>query len=117
MVFKVIVAGSRSFDDYELMKKKLDYFFRDQKDVAILSGTARGADRLGERYARERGLPVERFPADWDLFGKSAGYHRNQKMAKYADACVCFWDGASRGTEMMIKIARERKLPLRIVTF
>lgn len=115
-MLKVIIAGSRDFDDYELLKSKCDYFLRN-REVEIVSGTARGADVLGERYAEERDLVVKRFPADWDKYGKRAGYLRNVEMAEYADALITFWDGKSRGTKHMIDIAREKDLKIRIVKF
>ncbi len=71
---------------------------------------ARGADRLGERYAKERGYPVRLFPADWEKFGKSAGYRRNAEMAKYADGLIAFWDGRSAGTGHMIYLAKKNAI-------
>ena len=116
-IFKVIVAGTRTFDDYELLKSKLDFFLKNQTDVEIVSGTARGADALGERYAAERGLAVKQFPADWDRYGRSAGYRRNAEMAEYADAAVVFWDGKSKGSKHMIDLAKEKGLPVRVVLY
>jgi hypothetical protein len=115
--FKVIVAGGRDFSDYELMKRKVLHFLQNMQAVEIVSGGANGADKLGERLANEIGWSFKVFPADWDLNGKSAGYIRNVEMAKYADACVCFWDGKSRGTEHMIKIAEKEKLHLRVIKY
>jgi len=80
------------------------------RPTVILSGAARGADRLGECWAAEQGIACERYPADWDRYGKSAGYRRNVQMASCADALVALWDGASRGTEHMIEHARQRGL-------
>ena len=97
---KVIVAGSRGFSDYALLKRKLDRMLSQQSVVTIVSGTARGADRLGERYAEEHGHNVERYPAQWDVFGKSAGYRRNEQMAKVADAVVL--NGARVGKGCLI---------------
>ncbi|BBW98885.1 DUF2493 domain-containing protein [Geobacillus subterraneus] len=117
--WKVIVAGSRSFSDYRMMEQALLYYLSrcDLSLVEIVSGTARGADQLGERFAQEHGCAIKRFPADWARYGKRAGLIRNEEMAKYADACVCFWDGKSRGTKHMIDVAREYRLWLRVVRF
>ncbi len=118
--FRVIVAGGRDFNDYELMKRKLDHILSKvslKRDIIIISGTARGADSLGERYAREKGYKVERFSADWNRFGKSAGYKRNTQMAEVAQACICFWDQNSRGTQHMINIARDKELKVRIIYY
>lgn len=71
----------------------------------VVSGTARGVDRLGERWARERGIPVRRFPARWNELGRRAGYVRNLEMVEYGDALVAVWDGESRGTRHVISAA------------
>ena len=114
---KVIIAGSRNFNDYSLLCSKCDNALSNQTDVEIVSGTAHGADTLGEKYAEERGYKIKRFPADWSKYGKSAGFFRNTEMGKYADALICFWDGASRGAKMMIDLANENKLKVKVYIF
>jgi hypothetical protein len=116
-MFKVIVAGGRDFADYDLLKSKLDNLLVNRDPVEIVSGTARGADKLGEFYAKRSQLAVALFPADWDLYGKSAGYKRNAQMADYADALVAFWDGKSRGTMHMINLAKSAGLQVRVVNY
>lgn len=76
----------------------------------VISGTARGADLLGEEWARAHDVPIERFPADWNKYGKSAGYKRNEQMADAAQALIALWDGSSRGTKHMIDIAMRKGL-------
>jgi hypothetical protein len=109
---KVIIAGSRSFNDYELLKERCDYWLGNEIkiDLQILSGTANGADKLGEKYALERGYKVIKFPADWETYGKKAGYLRNKEMAKVGDILIAFWDGKSKGTKHMIDLAKEFKI-------
>jgi hypothetical protein len=116
---KIIVAGSRGFNDYPKLKSVLDELIGDtpKETVEIVSGTANGADKLGEKYADETGLKVVRFPANWDLYGKRAGYLRNVDMAKYGTHCVCFWDRISKGTSHMINIAENEGLELKIVMY
>jgi len=116
-MFKVIVAGGRDFADYDLLKSKLDNLLVNRDPVEIVSGTARGADKLGEFYAKRSQLALALFPADWDLYGKSAGYKRNAQMADYADALVAFWDGKSRGTMHMINLAKSAGLQVRVVNY
>lgn len=114
--FRVIIAGTRDFADYDLLCQKCDSILsakRQDSHIIVVSGTARGADRLGERYARERGYEIRRFPADWDNDGNSAGPIRNAKMADNADALIAFWDGKSRGTRNMIETAEEKGLLVR----
>lgn len=114
-MFRVIIAGGRDFNDYELLKTTMDKLLSNVSDeIVVVSGRARGADSLGERYAQERGYSVSLFPAQWNLYGKRAGFLRNEEMAKNADALVAFWDGQSRGTESMIRLARQRGLKVRI---
>jgi predicted Rossmann fold nucleotide-binding protein DprA/Smf involved in DNA uptake len=118
---KIIVAGGRTFNDYELMATKLEYLLSNQINkqnaIMIISGTAGGADRLGERYAKEQEFELLKMPANWDKYGKSAGYKRNHAMACLADGVVVFWDGKSRGSKHMINIAAKRELPMRIVPY
>jgi hypothetical protein len=113
---KVIIAGSRDFDDYELLCKYCDHILQNQTDIEIVSGTAKGADQLGERYAKEKEYKITRFPADWSL-GKSAGYIRNEEMAKYADALIAFWNGMSKGSKHMINLANKYNLKIRICNY
>lgn len=115
---RLIVAGGREFNDYELLKEKLDnLLINNTDDVEIVSGKARGADSLGEKYAKEKGYTVKEFPAKWNEYGKRAGYLRNEEMALYATHCVCFWDGKSKGTKHMIDLAKKSNLNLRVVSY
>ena len=114
---KVIIAGGRDFNDYELLKKETDMFLKDELWTAeIVSGGAKGADKLGEQYARYRGLALTQFHADWSN-GKQAGPIRNAEMADYADALIAFWDGKSRGTANMIQNAKNKGLIIKIVNY
>lgn len=119
VMFKIIVAGSRSFSDYSLMVRTLDRLLinKDPHEIQIVSGTAPGADRLGERYASETRLALKKFPADWERLGKRAGFVRNEAMASYADALVLFWDGQSRGSAHMLQVAQSQGLAVRVVHF
>lgn len=117
--YRVIIAGCRDFNDYELLKEKCDYFLQDEKkeDVVIISGHASGADALGERYAQERGFQLETFPADWKAHGRAAGPIRNARMASAANALIAFWDGKSRGTKNMIESAKNHNLKVVVVRY
>jgi hypothetical protein len=110
---KVIIAGSRTFNDYELLKRVCNETLTTITE--IVSGTANGADKLGERYAKEKGYSIKQFPADWNKHGKSAGYIRNKQMAEYADALIAFWDGKSKGTKHMIDLAKYHKIKVKII--
>ena len=114
---RVIIAGGRDFSDYEKLSERVLHLLSAQDQVTIVCGEARGADSLGKRLACEKGWEVLSFPADWDKYGKAAGYKRNEEMARNADALIAFWDGKSKGTKHMIDIARECNLPARIVKY
>lgn len=114
---KVIVAGGRDFNDYELLKSKLDTYLKNAVDIEIVCGGARGADALGARYAKERGHKIAQFPADWGKYGKAAGHIRNQDMGFYADTLVAFWDGKSAGTRNMIKFMTGLQKPMKTVMY
>jgi hypothetical protein len=118
-MFRVIVAGGREFNNYVLLANKLDVALRNKvsEGVTIVSGAARGADKLGEQYAKERGYVIDSHPADWEQFGKSAGYIRNKEMAQNADALMAFWDGKSRGTKHMIDLAKQHGLKVIVINY
>ena len=138
---RIIIAGDREFNDYELLKRSvLDIIFdlecrntitgignasrvNEKHLIEFISGTARGADKLGERFVDESIWSVKRFPANWDLYGKRAGYIRNEQMAKYAmsdnnyGVLIAFWDGVSKGTKHMIDLAKKHGLEVHVVEY
>lgn len=111
---KVIIAGSRDFDDYNKLCEVCDFMLQNHTEIEVISGGARGADKLGEKYANERGYTVTQFKADWNKHGKSAGYKRNAEMAEYGDALICFWDGKSKGSKHMINLAEKHNLKMKV---
>ena len=109
---KTIIAGSRDITDYETVRAAVDA--SGFHISAVVSGKARGVDRLGEQWAREYSVPVKEFPADWNRHGKAAGPIRNRQMADYAGALIAIWDGESHGTKDMIVQARKNNLMIYI---
>ena len=119
-MIKVIIAGSRNFSDYGLLAKTCDHMLQNQEDVEIVSGKEpKGADKLGELYAEEKGYHIEEFKAHWSQFGDAAGPIRNKQMAEYADALICFWDGdtVKSGTYNMIQQARFAGLKIKVCEY
>ena len=118
---KIIIAGSRSFNNYQYLYDRIKWVLNqeniDLHDVEIVCGMAQGADKLGEEFANDHLLQVKYFPAQWDLYGKQAGYIRNKAMAEYADLCICFYDGQSKGTKLMMNLAMEHKISLYAFNF
>ena len=117
-MFRVIIAGGRDFDNYDLLKRKMDHLLSETvEQIQVVCGQARGADSLGQLYAKERGYEVRYYPANWDYYGKKAGMLRNEQMAQNADALVAFWDGKSRGTKNMIENAEKYNLKIRVIKY
>ena len=117
---KLIIAGGRDFNDYDLLEETCTYMLSaliNAYEVEIVSGGAKGADSLAQRFARSNRLKLTVMNADWDKHGKSAGYKRNQEMANYATHVIAFWDGKSRGTKHMIDTAQRDGLKCKVVTY
>jgi len=105
----IAIVGSRNFTDYQYMKETINsHLYFEVNDINyIISGGAKGADTLAERYAKEHNIPIKIFPAQWETFGRSAGYRRNIEIIKNADLVFAFWDGISKGTKHSIDLARK----------
>ena len=124
---RIIIAGSRSFDDYGLLCRECNRIIQEYKmfnDVGfeIVEGGARGADTLAKWYALDKNYKLTIMNADWDKFGRGAGYIRNEQMAKYAledpkRICILFWDQESKGTKNMRDIAEKYGIKTFIVPF
>lgn len=127
MRIRIIVAGGRDFNDYDLLHSSLvELLFEiddtNTTEIEFVSGTCRGADVLGEQFAYNYNYDAKRFPANWNEFGKRAGWVRNCDMAKYASEAdhgilVAFWDGKSKGTKNMIDIANRYGLDVKVVRY
>ena len=117
-MLKVIIAGGRDFKDYHLLHekcKKILFTNYSPSDLVILSGKEpRGADALGERFAKQYGIKILEFPPDWNKYGKAAGPIRNRQMAENANALIAF-DTSGRGTKNMIETANELGLKVRVI--
>ncbi|MDD6478394.1 MAG: DUF2493 domain-containing protein [Oscillospiraceae bacterium] len=117
MIKRVVIAGCRYYENYKEAEEYIDFCIsniRKENEIIIVSGGARGADALGERYAEENGFKIERYLPNWDKYGKSAGPKRNRQMAEIGDYVICFWDGKSKGTKSMIEAARKSGKPIKI---
>lgn len=110
---RVLVCGSRHFQDYALMEKTLEAL----AITTIIEGEARGADTLARRYAERRGLDVLPFPALWDKHGKAAGPIRNKQMLVEGqpELVIAFRGPNSRGTQNMIDQAKKAGIPVEVI--
>ena len=119
--YRVIVCGGRDFSDEVLCFRSLDGILSRYGRCEIVSGHAKGADRLGEKYAEANGLECAVFPADWRRYGRGAGLIRNREMLLYAKQAfpvvVAFWNGQSRGAKQMIDIAEQAGAAVHVVRY
>ena len=116
-MFKVIVAGSETFNDYKLLKQKLDFYLQNKKDIMIISGGVKGADELGVRYAHEKGYILKQVDTEWNKYGELVEAKRNERMALEADGCIIFWSGSGSGIVKLIESARKFNLSIKVVLY
>lgn len=124
---KVIMAGGRDYDNEQLMHDQAYYFMRNLEVELIITGGQKtwhkgkkkfiGADYQAKLFAEKKGIQHKEFPADWDRYGNRAGFIRNTAMGEVGTHLLAFWDGKSRGTKMMIDIARRKGIPVEIVFY
>lgn len=118
-MLRIIIAGGRDFNDRDAIIDALQPLTKHLKagQVQIVTGGARGADALGAQIATLYGCNHALFPAQWDDYGKPAGYIRNELMAENADVLIACWDGKSRGTKHMIGVAKLKGLDVVMVHY
>lgn len=116
---RLIIAGTRTFTDYAKLCEVMATFVKEHpgQAITIISGTAQGADRLGEKWARENEVPVERHAAQWKRYERSAGFIRNRVMAATATHLIAFWDGKSKGTKHMIDLGTGHLVDVHVVAY
>lgn len=119
---RIIIAGGRDFINYSLLEFEVKKFIVEhnlQLPIEIVSGHARGADTMGERFAHKYKLDLKIFPAEWDKYGNRAGPIRNEEMAKYCELqyAIIFWDGQSSGSKNMIENSKKYNLTYKIVRY
>jgi hypothetical protein len=108
---KVAVIGSRNFNDYEKVKQVLS-----TKNITLLvSGGAKGADTLGQKYAEEHDIETKIFLPDWEKYGKKAGFLRNSDIINESELVIAFWDGFSKGTLDSLKKAKKENKNILII--
>lgn len=110
---KLAIIGSRNFTNYKLLQEILEQY--KPKITLVVSGAAKGADSLGEKWALENNIQTLIFPADWNQYGKRAGFIRNEDIIKNCDCCVAFWDGESKGTKHSLSLCKKYNKPFEIV--
>jgi hypothetical protein len=101
---RIAIVGSR---DFARLDAVVNYVNNLPVSTVIISGGAIGVDRTAETAARDRGMEVKTYLPDWDSYGKSAGFIRNQLIVDDCDVVVAFWNGKSRGTADTLKRAQK----------
>ena len=112
-MMRLAIIGSRSFDDYQLIINELQSY--KDKITLVVSGGARGADTLSEKWANENNIETLIFLADWEKHGKRAGFIRNEDIIKNCDCCIAFWDGKSPGTKHSLSLCKKLNKPYRVI--
>ena len=107
---RCIIAGSRNIIDYEVLLYHIKCCRFSKKITTVVSGTAPGVDTLGERWAKENNIPIDRYPANWKVYKKAAGVIRNSEMSDNADSEILIWDGKSPGTKNMLSLVKKKGL-------
>ncbi len=110
---KLAIIGSRTFENYDFLNETLEQY--KPKITLVVSGAAKGADSLGEKWATKNNIKTLIFPANWDKYGKRAGFVRNEDIIKNCDCCVAFWDGKSKGTSHSISLCEKYNKPYKII--
>ncbi len=106
-----IVCGGRYFKDRPRLSRRLGLLHELHRFTEIIHGAATGADSLAGEWARNAGVPETRVPADWNRFGRAAGFWRNQKMLDLRPAMVVAFPGGN-GTQNMIDLAEAHDVPV-----
>lgn len=116
MTAKIIIAGGREFKDYPYLVGVMNRLTQNLTDIEVVCGGARGADTLGEDWAKEYGHSIKYFYPDWEGNGRAAGPIRNRAMAEYGTHLVAF-DTGGRGTANMIEEATKKGLNVRVIRY
>lgn len=112
---KIAILGTRTFNDVSYFESVIGSII--SEDDTIISGGARGTDSLAEKYAYDHNIPIQIFKADWNKYGKAAGFIRNDEIWRETDIGVIFWDGESKGTAHSIQLAEKYQKNLLIVYY
>ena len=114
---RLAIVGSRTFNDMDLLEKSIVNIARITDIACVISGGASGADTLAEKFALKYGIPMSIHAAQWNKFGKRAGYLRNKEIVNDADQVIAFWDGASPGTKITIDLATKSGKKVTVIHF
>ena len=115
---RLAIVGGRDFTDtIKFLEVMCGHFGWMEAGDSLVSGGANGADTLGGYYAKKFNIPIKIFKPEWDKYGKSAGFLRNQTIVDNCDIVLAFWDGVSKGTQDTIEKAKKAKKPTFLIYY
>lgn len=115
---KVGIVGGRGFNDQVLFDNTLTAFTIEHGKIThVVSGAAKGADTMGANFAKRFGIELTEFIPEWDKYGRSAGFRRNQDIIANSEYVIAFWDGSSKGTKSSIDLAKKLNIPILVVYY
>ena len=114
---KIAVIGPQNFNDYKKFQKIINEFLKSYENVEFISGGAKGADSLAQKYAKEHGIPIKIYYPNWKKYKKAAGPIRNKQIWQDADIGIAFWNGKSKGTKYSFIFSKEMDKDLWVYNF
>ena len=113
---KLVISGSRSIKDKEVVSKNIDYYVSTVEPIDhIVCGGAKGVDLSAVLWAMRYSVPYTVFLPNYNMYGKIAPLIRNEKMATYGDVLLAIWDGKSRGTKHIIECFERLHKPVIVI--
>jgi hypothetical protein len=109
---KVLICGGRDFVEQQKLNRVLNKIHAKTPITLVIHGDARGADRMGGSWAIVHHIDVQKFPADWDKFGRAAGMARNVQMLNEGKPDLCIACPGGYGTEHMVSLCRAVGIPI-----
>lgn len=118
---KLLVCGSRTITNSAWIFSEIEKYLAESNlhysSISIIEGGARGVDKIAKQFADDKNIPVIEMPADWDSYGKAAGFIRNEQMVRLCDLCLILWDGKSHGTKNDIDLCDKYNKSNKIVIY
>lgn len=112
------IVGSRDFDNFTILSEAIDNFIEKHGEISyIVSGGAKGADSLAEKYAKINNIKMKIFKPDWKKYGKAAGIIRNKDIVDNSTHLIAFRINNSRGTTNSIMRAQKKKMYVKIYDY
>lgn len=109
---RIVIFGTRSFNDYSLFKERLFCLLVGRNDIQLVFSNEPGTDRMAKRYALENGIEFKVFTLQKSVYGAFADNMRIQAMERYGTECIVFWDKKGDRTKKMIQVFKEKEMSI-----